>query len=254
MVEQIYFTTRVYDEVQFSVDTAGDYIVRTEASVDGQLVIYSGSFDPDSPEVNVRAGSDDCNFNFRVSKFPCLENPFIQFGAEPLTLSPGVEYFAVTTKSGFGSDVVPAFYSGSISGPSGATVTIGDGGGGEEPAEVDLAVTPLVTAIPTTGGKARFRTTVSNNSDARVEGDVVVMVNGVERRRLSSALTAGGSQSFTVNLSFSARVPAGIYQVSLMAVADGEMLDMEGSFDVVVGDVPRLAHPSAVVAQFKSGR
>jgi hypothetical protein len=250
-VEPIYGKARVYDVVAFSVDTAGDYIVRTAASTDAQLVLYAGSFDPGTPGANLRAYEDDCEGSTAVSKFPCAEdNEFRVFGAEPLTLSPGVTYFAVTSYSGFyGSDSVPTTYSGTVSGPAGATVSLEEAGGGTD---IGLSVSSLATVIPTTGGKARFGVTVSNGTENRLEGDVVVSVNGVERRRLSSALTAGGSQSFTVNLSFPARVPDGVYTVSLMAVADtGEMSELVVE-DVTVGGPVRQAHPNAIIAQLKA--
>ena len=231
-------TNTPYQTQAFSASTSGAYSFDSvQLGFDGYLFLYEGSFNPTDQCAGFLNGNDD------------TESGGIGTSGFSNALSSGTTYVLVVT--GFNnSDSGP--YTNTIAGPDGATVTFSEGGGGE-PSEVDLAVTPLVTAVPATGGKARFRTTVSNNSDARVEGSVVVSVNGVERRRLSSALTAGGSQSFTVNLSFPARVPEGIYQVSFMAMSDeGEMLDMEGDFDVLVGDGERLAHPSAMVAQFKA--
>ena len=244
--------TYPFEASLFNTDTTGDYVITTRTDVagggggyDGYLYFYEESFDPSDPCTNLIAFDDD--FGNSASQ---VGGSSSYRGLTPFTLMAGQAYIIVQTAfSQFSSG---GAYYGNIVGPEGATVTFGDGGGVEVP-DVDLAVTPLVTAVPATGGKARFRTTVSNNSDARVEGSVVVSVNGVERRRLSSALTAGGSQSFTVNLSFPARVPEGIYQVSFMAMSDeGEMLDMEGAFDVLVGDGERLAHPSAVLAQLKA--
>ena len=227
-------TSSAYDAVAFSVLVTGNYTMDSVQGYDGYLILYRAPFDPNSPLTNCIAANDDL--------FPLVS------GASRIvrTLSSSESYVLVT--AGFGG--LTGAFTNTISGPAGSAITLG---GGVEVPDVDLAVTPLVSAVPATGGKARFRTTVSNNSDARVEGSVVVSVNGVERRRLSSALTSGGSQSFTVNLSFPARVPEGIYQVSFMAMSDeGEMLDMEGAFDVLVGDGERLAHPSAVLAQLKA--
>ena len=230
----------------FSVDTDGQYqLALTSEEFEGTLLLlYQGSFDPGSPLAGVVALNNTCSDQpAYTTSLPCTsvsgDDNFNTAG--PLLLSAGVEYILVVSE--FFASNQDGGFTGSILGPEDATVVIEEG----LSEDLDVAVTPLSLDIPTTGGKARFRTTVSNNSDARIEGDVVVLVNGVERRRLSSALTAGGSQSFTVNLSFPARVPDGIYQVTFEArTAEGELLDTEGAFDVTVGSAMRQAAPSAL--------
>lgn len=227
----------------FTVSESGNYQVALteEQSLGTLILLYEGAFDPDSPLSGVQALNNTCSDQPQfTTSLPCAsvsgDDNFNTDG--PLSLTSGTPYVLVVSE--FFADNPDGTFSGVVLGPEGASVDFG----GSVDTGVDLTVTPLVTSIPTTGGKARFRTTVSNDTDSRIDGAVVVMVNGVERRRLTSALTTGGSQRFTLNLSFPARVPDGVYSVTLMAEADGATLDTAGPFDVVVGEVPRSANPA----------
>ena len=219
-----------YDAATFSLSVSGTYVIDSVQNYDGYLVLYRAPFDPESPFTNCLATNDG---NLDSSQIVA-------------SLSSSESYVLVT--AGFAG--LTGAFTNTISGPEGAAITLEVDGG--EMLDVDLAVDPLVTTVASLGGKARFGITVTNNEDTEQSGALLVTVNGETFRTLLGSVRPNRSRSFQLNLGFPASIEPGIYDVSFAIQPDeGEVADMAGPFDVTVGDVPRLAHPSAVAAQFK---
>ena len=121
--------------------------------------------------------------------------------------------------------------------------------------DVDLAVSPIDVAVPSSGGKATVQLTISNNEDATVEGTLIASVEGRgDLRSNSGRVRPGQDRTYTYRLNFPRRLDDGPYLVSLRIEVDGEVVAAD-SYTVVKGDAPpaRLAALTEIRLQAEAG-
>ena len=146
-------TAVAYVAQPFTVDLAGQYIFEVDGATprtigDTYALVYSGSFNPATPLVNLIAGDDDYTGAFTIlpgSSPALVEGSRIALGETSnfggattgLLLAPGTQYIAVVTTFG-DTNAQGTFTAGIGDGPGGGTVTLG-----AVPEPTSLALTGL---------------------------------------------------------------------------------------------------------------
>jgi hypothetical protein len=126
-----------YESIGFTVDLSGSYTLSLATDYDSFLVLYSGAFDPASPEDNFLVADDDSLGSFGDAQII-------------FDLAAGTSYFAVATA--FDNGVAGPFAL-TIAGPGTATL-IGDEGAVPEPASWAM----MIAGFGLVGGALRRRT------------------------------------------------------------------------------------------------
>jgi hypothetical protein len=234
-----------YEVITFTTDTSGQYVIDILAPdpiFDTYLLLYEGSFDPTDQCQNLIALDDD---NASTNNSTIGAGSYS--GRDPLVLTAGTEYNVVVT--GF-SDTNFGVYNGTISGPSGATITFG----GAPTCTVDFSATANTTSVPGTGGTIIFNVSATNNGAGTAALVLTLNATGpitYSRNLGQGSLPAGGSINRAIPVRVPGAAPNGIYNVTLDLQADGQPCDSE-SFIVTKGPAPRVAETGVKVDEAAS--